>query len=189
MKSAIENATITSQGFGQGWVEISSLPDNANPADGDDTIKLTLVNIEEERIFKSQLNTRKDISNPGKIISANPDIKLNVYILASAFFSDYPEALKRISYVVRVMQHKNVFTLQDINNMPGVDNTQPPFLDQVIFDLHSQTLDQQYQFSQSYGSRQIPSVIYKARLLVVDELLEPQEVPAITAIGFNTHRL
>jgi hypothetical protein len=176
--------------MGDDWVSIDSLPSDADIKNADDLLHLTLLNIEEERILKNQQNTRRDPKDPTRFIIANPEIRLNVYVLASAYFKTYTEALKRLAYVVRVFQQKNVFSPEDINGLLDGQNDAPPILEQVIVDLYSQSLDQQYQFSQSYGTKQIPSVIYKVRLLVIDELPpEPPEMPKITTVGLSVNKI
>ena len=190
LKAAILNAELTSPQPPGDWVSIEGLPGDASLKDANDTLRLTLVNIEEERILKNQVNTRRDPANPSRILIVNPEIKLNVYIQASAYFNSYTEALKRLAFVIRVFQKKNVYSAADVDALLAGQNDTPPILDQIIVDLYSQSLDQQYQFSQSYGSRQIPSVIYKVRLLVIDELpKESPSAPAITTIGLEVNKI
>jgi hypothetical protein len=193
LKSAIETANFDdSKEFDEAnWVNIEdALPANSNIGDGKEALYLTLVNVEEERVTKNQLNTRRDPNDPSKLIIANPEIKLNAYILASSNFKNYTKALRRLAYVLRVFQMKNVFSLTDVNDILGLGNDAPPILDQVIVDLYSQSLDQQYQFSQSYGNKQIPSVIYKVRLLVIDELPKtPPQMPVITTVGVSVQKM
>jgi Pvc16 N-terminal domain len=190
LRAELPNGGLPDSGFRPDWVKIGTLPTDANLDNADEKLYLTLVNIEEERVTKNQLNTRRDPSDPSKFIVVNPEIKLNAYILATAYFPSYTEALKRIAYVIRVFQQKNVFSPAEINELLDNNNDTPPILDQVIVDLFSQSLDQQYQFSQSYGSKQIPSIIYKVRLLVIDELpAEPPQMPAITTIGVAVNRM
>lgn len=190
LKAAILNAVLSSPQPPGDWVSLAGLPADANLKEADETLRLTLVNIEEERILKNQINTRRDPADPSRILTINPEIKLNVYVQASAYFTSYTEALKRLAYVIRVFQKKNVYSAAEVDALLAGQNDAPPILDQIIVDLYSQTLDQQYQFSQSYGSKQIPSVIYKVRLLVIDELpLEPPAAPAITTIGMAVNKM
>jgi hypothetical protein len=192
LKSAIEGAQLPDGvDFNpQDWVSLEGLPANANLGDVPDGLYLTLVNVEEERITKNQLNTRRDPTDPSRMVVVNPEIKLNVYVLASAHFKTYTEALKRLAYVIRVFQRKNVFTDVEVLDILKDKNDIPPILDQVIVDLYSQSLDQQYQFSQSYGNKQIPSVIYKIRLLVIDELpTTPPQMPMITTVGVSVQKI
>lgn len=187
LKAAVQNAGLRGSNPDGEWVSIKSLPTDADLNKADDMLHLTLLNVEEERVLKSQQHTRRDPNNPSRMIVANPEIKLNVYVMAAAFFTNYTEALKRLAYVIRVFQRKNVYSPQDVQELLGDANDIPPILDQVIVDLYSQSLDQQYQFSQSLGNRQIPAVIYKVRLMVIDELFEePPEMPVITTIGIST---
>ena len=69
----------------------------------DMSLGLSLINIEEERIFKDQKTTF--INESGVVEHINPEIKLNLYILISANFqdssnsntgNDYLEGLKQL---------------------------------------------------------------------------------------------
>ncbi len=58
------------------------------------TLGLSLINIEEERVFKDQRVTVRN--NSGETVNRNPDIHLNLYILISANFQN--ENMAIISY-------------------------------------------------------------------------------------------
>ncbi|MEX0928046.1 MAG: Pvc16 family protein, partial [Balneolales bacterium] len=49
----------------------------------DNSLGLSLINIEEERIFKDQKGSRK---NGRQVDRLNPEIKLNLYVLITAYF-------------------------------------------------------------------------------------------------------
>ena len=170
LKSVIESAQLPDgTAFNPpDWVSLAGLPANAYSGDVADVLYLTLVNVEEEKIIKNQLNTRRNPNDTSKMITVNQGINLNVYISASANFKTYTEALKRLSYVIRVFQRKKIFTDTEISQILKDKNDIPPILNQVIVDLYAQSLDQQYQFSQSYVNKQIPTIIYKVRLQVLE---------------------
>lgn len=82
------------------------------------SIIVSLVNIEEEKILKSQLPGK--INQLNGLAKFNPEINLNLYVLFAANFGDnYNEALKFISYVVGFFQASNAFSS---NTYPALDN-------------------------------------------------------------------
>ena len=81
-----------------------------------DNLGLCLVNVEEERMVKSQY-TVQTASDRSRLFHANPEIKLNLYLLLSAHYADYPTGLKFLSAAVSFFQAKNVFTAA---NTPGM---------------------------------------------------------------------
>ena len=125
------------------------------------SVIITLVNIEEERILKSQLPGQMNTSTG--VAKFNPEIKLNLYVLFTANFGDnYIEALKFISYVIGFFQAANVFT-SDTN--PALDSR----VKKIIADLHTLDFDQQNHLWGMLGSRYMPSVLYKIRLVTIQE--------------------
>ena len=133
---------------------------------------LSLINIEEERVFKDQQTAFRDES--GKVQHYNPEIKLNLYVLITARFvnSDgangsnaglqYSEGLRRLSYVISLFQGKNVFIP---DNSPTLDTS----LKKLVVELYSYSFEQQYNFWTVLGAKYLPSVLYKVRLLTFQE--------------------
>ncbi len=143
------------------------------------TLGLSLINIEEERVFKDQQTAFRNAS--GNIEHYNPEIKLNLYILVSANFAAgdagggpnttgvYKEGLKQLSYVVSFFQGKNVFTP---DNSPSMTAD----LKKLVVELYSSSFEQQYNFWTVVGAKYLPSVLYKVRMLFYQEqrLLDQQ---------------
>ena len=120
---------------------------------------ISLVNIEEDRISKSQENfVRKDST----VVYKNPKVFLNLYLLFSVNLSSYTESLKRLSYIIQFFQYQNVFTPVSYPSMPvGVD--------QLILDLMSLSYQDLNNLWGILGSRYLPSVMYKMRLISINE--------------------
>jgi hypothetical protein len=144
------------------------------------TLGLSLINIEEERVFKDQQTAFRN-SN-GDIEHYNPEIKLNLYILVSANFAAgdagggpntsgvYAEGLKQLSYVISFFQGKYVFTPDNSPNLK-------PELKKLVVELYSSSFEQQYNFWTVVGAKYLPSVLYKVRMLFYQEkrLLDQQQ--------------
>ena len=138
----------------------------------DKALGLSLMNIEEERVFKDQRTTL--INDQGIAEHLNPEIKLNLYILISANFQDqdtadssddYVEGLKQLSYAISFFQSKNVFTLENSPLMATYDAA----LLKLVVELYSYSFEQLYNFWTVVGVKYLPSVLYKVRLVKFQE--------------------
>lgn len=148
---------------------------------------VSLINIEEERIFKTQL---PQLLPQGKenFIQRPPDLKLNLYVLFSAYNKNYEDALKLISMVVSYFQMNTVFQkdklLKDMTPLPdGVDK--------LVIELYSPSFEQQNQIWASLSIGYLPSVIYKIRMITIDE--DPKKakmiIPSIQKINVDLTEL
>jgi hypothetical protein len=137
---------------------------------------LTLVNITEETIGKAQVQYRKQDNN--SIYSVNPELKLNLFLLFTANFGDndssYRESLKFLSYIIQFFQAKNVFHHK---NSPELDER----IDKLILEIYSLSFEQQNYIWGSMGAKYLPSVMYKVRLLTIQEDETKSEVYPIQA--------
>jgi len=135
---------------------------------------ISLVNIEEERINKANDPYVKTVDGITKV---NPEIRLNLFVLFSANFdTNYTEALKFISYVIRFFQSKQVFTPK---NTPSLDSE----IKKIITELHPMSFEQQNYLWGMVGGKYLPSALYKLRLLVVQEDLPTSAVSRIEEIN------
>ncbi|MGZ4043349.1 MAG: DUF4255 domain-containing protein [Bacteroidia bacterium] len=127
---------------------------------------VSLINIEEEKVFKDQQTNFRNAD--GEFEQYNPEIKLNLYMLVCANFvsengdDKYEQGLKQLSRVVSCFQGKNVFTP---DNTPSMD----PVINKLIVELYSYSFEQQYNFWTILGAKYLPSVLYKVRLLAYQE--------------------
>ncbi|MFA5354417.1 MAG: DUF4255 domain-containing protein [Thermodesulfovibrionales bacterium] len=136
----------------------------------DNSLALTLVNVEEERVMKSQ--TAVSFAPNGQVSHQNPEIKLNLYILISANFSTYSTGLEYLSGAIRFFQSKGVFTRQ---NTPGLHSS----IEKLIVELHSLSFEQQNHLWGSLGAKYLPSVMYKVRLITIQEGQKADEAPPL----------
>ena len=153
------------------------------------SLGLSLINIEEERVFKDQQTSFRN--EQGNVEHYNPNLKLNLYILISANFAAgdgggstnttgvYREGLKQLSHVISFFQGKYVFTP---DNTPALA---PPLV-KLVVELYSSSFEQQYNFWNVVGAKYLPSVLYKVRMLTYQEkrLLDSQQ--PITRIDITT---
>lgn len=145
---------------------------------GDDKIACTLVSIEEERIGKSQI--AYEVVN-GVSTKKNPVLKFNLYVLFAAnpkistAKTNYGEGLKLISHIITFFQGKNVF---DKYNSPGM----PDGLEKLILEVYSMPIEQQNYMWGALGAKYLPSILYRMRLVTMDDKRVQENQPAITSI-------
>lgn len=142
----------------------------------DERLGITLVNIEEERVTKSQQAFNKAVD--GRIRQMNPEIKLNLYIMLVANWDDYRTGLEFLSGAIRFFQSKSVFTS---DNTPDLD----PVIRKLIVEMTTLNFEQQNHMWGSLGAKYMPSVLYKVRMITIQEALATGEGPPITIIKFS----
>jgi len=148
---------------------------------------LSLINIEEEKVFKEQQTHFKN--QAGIVEEYNPEIKLNIYMLVCSNYinnpgdtgdNKYEQGLKQLSQVITFFQGKNVFTTE---NSPAMADTG---LKRLVVELYSYTFEQQYNFWSILGAKYLPSVLYKVRVLSFQDNQIQNQNPPVTGITVNS---
>lgn len=136
---------------------------------------LSLINIEEDRISKSQEGfVRKETT----VVYKNPKIFLNLYALFSVNLSTYSEALKRLSLIIQFFQYRFVF---DTTNSPSLDSR----IEKLIVEMYTLSFEQSNQMWGTLGGKYLPSVLYKVRMVGIEEDAIDAEAGLIKSIGIN----
>lgn len=155
----------------------------------DKSLGVSLINIEEDRVYKDQKSTL--INSSGNVERLNPEIRLNLYVLISANFQntdaedstdDYVEGLKQLSWIISFFQAKNVFTPENSPKMADFD----PALTKLVVELYSYSFEQLYNFWSVVGAKYLPSVLYKIRILTFQEREFFDSAIPIEKIGINS---
>ena len=136
---------------------------------------ITLVNIEEDRISKSPENYVRQDNN---LIYKNPKIYLNLYALFAVNLSSYPESLKRLSFIIQFFQYQNVFTPL---GSPGL----PVGVEKLILDLNTLSFQDMNNLWGILGSKYLPSVMYKIRMISISEEFSQGNAPLLHEIIVN----
>ncbi|KPQ09870.1 MULTISPECIES: DUF4255 domain-containing protein [Algoriphagus] len=153
-------------------IYLSGVTNEAGIAIPDQSLGISLINIEEERVNKDQQN--RFVNAVGKVEKRNPEIRLNLYVLITANFQnknpnnssdDYVEGLKQLSYAISFFQSKNVFTPE---NSPGLGSFDPN-LQKIVVELYSYSFEQLYNFWSVVGAKYLPSVLYKIKTISIQE--------------------
>ena len=130
-------------------VKISALSKEGE--DDPSGVVMTLLHIEEE----SSLKPQSVYVGRGEKDYKNPALLLNLYVLFSAQDKDYGTALKNISTVIEAFQANSVI------NSGAVDKKD------FVICMHQMNMEQNINMWQTIGSKLMPSVVYKVRLLEV----------------------
>lgn len=146
--------------------------DGSSAIQGENKIVVTLINIERETAH--QVIGKTLASSTG---NSSPSLFINMYVLFSSYFSsnNYPEALRFLSFTIGYFQHKSVFT---ISNTPGLD----PQIDKLTFEITDLNPDKMSNIWATLGAKYMPSVLYKVRMLNVNESIVREYRPVISSI-------
>ncbi len=138
---------------------------DGKPSVAENAICMSLVKVEED---KANMSSGKytEYSNGG-VHFYNSPIKLNLYVLFSAAYSDgqeknYREALKRLSHIISFFQSNGNFNAA---NTPQLD----PGLGKITVEMNSLTMEEQNNLWSMLGSLYRPSVLYRLRTVMVQE--------------------
>jgi hypothetical protein len=139
----------------------------------EDKLGMTVINLEEERTARTQLPTHAYVN--GQHVVREPDVKINVHTLIGANYKQYDEALKFISLVILFFQSHPSFTPTEY---PAMD----PSIERLVVELQSPTYEQLNQIWGFVGTKQLPSVIYRIRMVVLQDTEPSQSRPPLTSV-------
>lgn len=143
-----------------------------------DTLRLALFLVDEERTLREQMPERVVVGS--RELTLPPPLKLNLVVVFAARFQQYAQALRHLSLVLTFLQARPVFTPSDFPAMPeGIDR--------LSAELLSYTPEQANQMWACIGAKQLPSVVYRLRMLLLQDT-EPLDAGApITTIDAELH--
>ena len=171
------------------WVLPCNVSEINDPGSNIPVGKLTmsLVNIEEERTINNNLNYSRQ-SQSLNYAYKNPPVFLNLYILFASNSDNsgdkgdsdnYYVGLQKISFVVQFFQNQNVFTPQNTPCLAGSG------IEELIFDLRTLSFQDLNNLWGVLGSKYLPSVLYKVRMLCINENFNEGAVSIINNIMVN----
>jgi len=144
---------------------------------------MSLINIEEEKAFGT-IGQQIVQGKNGGYYKKEPELRLNVYVLMSAYNKNYEDGLKFISKVVGFFQRNNVFQKDPLAST--LNDSLPANVEKVIVELFTADFDKQSQIWGSLNTGYIPSVIYKIRMIIIDtDTAEKPELPFVQDRNFN----
>lgn len=120
----------------------------------DNAVTLLLINLEEERTFKSGA-----IYNGGSPSQPNPNLSLNLYTLFVCKFTDYNDSLKYLSLTIDFFNSYRVFESQKFPSLS-------PEIEKLATEMVNIPLHQQRDIWSVLKTSYSPSVLYKVRMIV-----------------------
>lgn len=185
LKNELNTYLQTQIGSDSATVELINLVDETGKYTFTNSIAVSILNIEEDRIFKSQVPER--IYANGQHVILEPDLKLNLHVLFATNFpkdagsrSNYDQALKYISYILMYFQMHPAFSSLEY---PALD----PRIDKLTVELQSLNYEQLNQIWAFIGAKQLPSLIYKIRMVSVQGMVPKAVQLPIMEIKTNLH--
>jgi Pvc16 N-terminal domain len=104
----------------------------------------------------------------GRIIYENRPVHLYLYLLFSANNPVYSTALTQLSRVIEFFQGQNVFTIRNSPDLAGVSLSADALAGlRIVLELQSLTFEQVNYLWGSLGGKQVPFVLYRARLIAL----------------------
>lgn len=152
--------------------------ENGKYAFPEESLGLSLVNIEEERVFKDQLPSHTLVN--GQHVLQQPELKLNLHALVAANFKLYGEGLKFLSCVLTYFQAHAAFSPEQY---PALD----PRVGKLAVELQSLSYEQLNQMWAYIGGKHLPSVVYRIRVVVVQDLELQGVGPPLVEINADLH--
>ena len=124
------------------------------------TLRLTLFQIEEERHARTQIPQQVLVN--GHNVALPPPLAINLVVLFSASFTTYSEGLRLLSLLLTFFQSHPLFTPAEHPGMPaGVDR--------LALELINYGPEQANQMWACLGAKHLPSVVYRVRMLFLQD--------------------
>ena len=156
------------------------IDDNGKYALAKESVALTLINLEQEATSRQQVPDTHYIN--GKTVSLPPELRLNLYVMFTARFSMYDQALKYLSHILNFCQSRPVFS-------PDSYSALHDSIKRLSLDLQSPNYDQINQIWAFLGGKHLPSAMYKMRVVSLQDVDAPQIGPPVLAVHNNLHSL
>lgn len=125
-----------------------------------DALRLTLFQVEEERTMREQLPER--ITLGARDLHLPPALKLNLVCVLAGRFQQYAQAWRHLSLVMGFLHARPVFTPEESPGMPAG-------LGRLSLELANWTPEQMNQLWGTLGAKHLPSVIYRLRVVILQD--------------------
>ena len=140
---------------------------------------ISLVNLDEESTLR---NTNHVVRQNNGVAYQQPPIHLNLYILFTADFANYGTSMLRLSQTIELFQSKPAFSSEN----QSAANAFPAILEKLIFNFCNLNFEQLNHLWGILGGKYFPSVLYKVRLVKVQNA-QVVAGPEITTIQVDTN--
>lgn len=164
-------------GIDEDLVTVSSLinPDGTVTENIENKIIISVINLEHETTVKTMGQyTSGGSNNFGK---TSPPVYLNLYLLVSANYDsgNYLEALKMLSTVIGIFQANTYFTKQKNPEMESP-------VEKLTLEIFNLPINELSHIWSGIGAKYVPSILYKVRMITIQEGLISKEVAGISGL-------
>ncbi|MBI5852953.1 MAG: DUF4255 domain-containing protein [Planctomycetes bacterium] len=165
-------------GAAESLVLTSVLDSDGRLAIPSDSIGMTVVHLEEERILRDQGPMyRRDES--GSLRKENPEVRLMLDLLFCANYRSYSEAWRSLSLVLSFFQSRNVF---EPSTYPALDAG----IEKLVVEHRSLSFEEQNHLWSVLGANLLPFALYRTGVVPVREeqvlgLVRPVETIVVDA--------
>lgn len=162
------------------------LPNGSSSVDLNKHFQLTLINIEEERLEGIRPHFVR--TDDDKLMQLRAPVTVNLYLLFTATSNNYLTSLHDISNILGFFQvnqtfHKDRFP--SLNASVPSPSTKPwRLIERLDFNIHTLTFEQQNNLWAALGTKHLPHVMYKVRMLTFFDQHGEIATP-IVEIGIN----
>lgn len=173
-------------------VEVQSIvaPDGAFIASDANHITIMLAGLDEER--REGKRPYYLPTDDNHYLKLNPPVELDLFVLFVAHRKDYGTALRDLSSVISFFQANPVF---DETKYPSLNTTvlepiKKPWqlIERLVFNIHTLSFEQQNNLWAMLGSKYIPSIVYRMRMITVFDTKGKEKAPPITELNFAEPR-
>lgn len=154
-----------------------TLVDGAPAEDLANKVILSLINIEREGV--SANSSQQYRTEAGKSVRAKQPLNINLILLISANYeNNYPDGLKMLSLVLQYFQAHPLFTRQTAADLPDP-------LERLAIEWRDLDLQSLHNLWSVLGGHYLPSAVYKARMLVLEDAWIGDDAPIITGTSVD----
>ena len=162
-------------------------PDGTMNATDENHITLMLAALDEER--REGKRPQYIPTDDKQFLKLNPPVELDLFVLFIAHKKDYPTALRDLSSIISFFQAYPVFDEEKYPSLNAAvlapDKKPWQLIERLVFMLHTISFEQQNNLWGMLGSKYVPSVVYKVKMITVFETRSKEKTPAITEMNFN----
>ncbi|HET7897282.1 MAG TPA: DUF4255 domain-containing protein, partial [Flavisolibacter sp.] len=133
--------------------------------DWQNKILLSIINIEEDTVVRHVQHYRKENN---QILFKNPPVFINLSLLFASTHVDYPSALLSLETVLLFFQKHWFFSIENSPELVAYNRVHDQQIEKMTFEIINLSIEQVAQLWGALGGHQMPSILYKMRMLPLD---------------------
>ncbi len=150
----------------------------------EDKIVVSLVNVSEESSLKNKPAFKR---NDEQHYDSYPSAYVNLYLLFASNYGSYPTAIDNLIRVLEFFQGKKVFKFKNAPlSTANLEELDRSIDTEISIELHTLSFEQTNDLWGSLGGKQVPFLLYCARLLPVQAALTTGRSALISEIDLTT---